>query len=435
MTFTVPTPTLLATPLPALWGPTDGTLFACGDPNNPGSLYWTYPNDVDRTSDTSVLVVTAGSEPLQNGCVYDDRPYVFSTDQLYGIMRDPNTGGWLVQITPCGRGLWTRWASAVGPEGIYFLGKDGIYLSQGGASAVSLTDADLYPIFPHDGVPGVTINTVVPPDMTASTKLRLSYVNGWLYFDYVDTGAAAHTLAFRVADQSWWFDTYGVGVTSRLSEPGPLVYEELMGGANGSAYQPSGATDAGTAIAASFQIVLNQGDARIQKLYRDVMIDGVLSASTATVTLGLSNNAVSLGATSIGGTTGRAQYPVGIVPTTGAFGTNLTAVLAWNAVSALVPQFYLIDVAYQPEVEFTTSWLSGPTTHGLNGYQQVAAFSAAYLATGPVTFSVIVDGVTYTYALPSTGGLYAKQIIWLQSVKGLTFSTGFRSGRRVHVVR
>jgi hypothetical protein len=425
--FTVTEPTLVSQNLPAFWGDVGGLYFACGDPNNPGALYWTYPYDPDRHADTNINFITSGAEVLQHGFVYDGVPFVFSTEQLYTIQVDVTAGiaqAVRAYVTPCGKGLWTRWAWCWTPYGIVFLAKDGIYLTTGGP-AESLTDADLYPLFPHDGVSAVTVNGYNPPDMTSTTNLRLSYVNGWVYFDYLDTGAARRTLAFRFADRSWWPDVSTPGIQSRFSAPGNAIYEELIGGVDGTVYSPAGFNDnAVNAIACRALVVDDQGDFRREKLYRDFMLDGVFGTAAVTATVGYNSNVSTLTPVSLGGTAARAQYPSGIIPTTGLFAHNLVLDCTWNPTAVGVPQLFGWDIAFQPAPELSPSWLSGPTTHGLNGYQQVAGIYLAYRANGPCNLSLIIDGVLYNYVLPSTGSQYAKFFQWLRAVKGLTFQYG-----------
>ena len=153
--WSMPSPTLLAQALPAIWGgPINNVyfLFACGDPADPGLLHWTHGNDPDATSPDNTLVVTSPSEPLQNGFFFDGQPYVFSTDKLYRIV--PDFGGvssFRAVETACTKGLWGRWAFCIAPEGIYFLAKDGIYLTAAGGEAINVSAEDLAIMFPQDG--------------------------------------------------------------------------------------------------------------------------------------------------------------------------------------------------------------------------------------------------------------------------------------------
>lgn len=153
--WAMPAPVLLAQPLPALWGGPINNVwfhFACGSVSDPGTLYWTHGNDPDATAPANTLIATSASEPLQNGFFFDGQPYVFSTERLYRIV--PTFGdivSFRVIETACTKGLWSRWAFAVAPEGVYFLSKDGIYLTAAGGEAISVTVEDLRQLFPQDG--------------------------------------------------------------------------------------------------------------------------------------------------------------------------------------------------------------------------------------------------------------------------------------------
>lgn len=434
--FTVPSATLLSQVQPALFGgPIAGALFTfgCGDIRNPGTVTWTKGNAPDQASDAATLQVTPPSEPLQHGYFYDGVPFVFSSDQQYVIQPDfANPNQFRAYITPCGRGLWARWAQAATPYGQAFLAKDGIFLTTGGGVAKSLTDEDLYPLFPHGDQPGVAVNGIAPPNMANTARLRLSFSDTWLYFDYVDTNGESHTLAHWFADNSWWFDTSTPGVSARWAEVGSLSHEALIGGSNGSVYTIGGTTDDGAAIACSATRVENQTDARVQKLYEDLMVELDAGGSTSvTVSLGLTNNTVAITPVVQVVTAGRKPYYFNLNPTTmDAFGTNLQLNLAWSPLVAAPfpgPIFYVYEIRYQLTPELATNWLSGPTTHGLPGYQHVPLVLMCYRASTTVDFHVIIDGVLYTYTLPSTAGKYAKTFFRLQSVKGLTFQYGFQA--------
>lgn len=434
--FTVPSATLLSQVQPALFGgPIAGALFTfgCGDIRNPGTVTWTKGNAPDQASDAATLQVTPPSEPLQHGYFYDGVPFVFSSDQQYVIQPDfANPNQFRAYITPCGRGLWARWAQAATPYGQAFLAKDGIFLTTGGGVAKSLTDEDLYPLFPHGDQPGVAVNGIAPPNMANTARLRLSFSDTWLYFDYVDTNGESHTLAHWFADNSWWFDTSTPGVSARWAEVGSLSHEALIGGSNGSVYTIGGTTDDGAAIACSATRVENQTDARVQKLYEDLMVElDAGGSTTVTVSLGLTNNTVAITPVVQVVTAGRKPYYFNLNPTTmDAFGTNFQMSLAWSPLVAAPfpgPIFYVYEIRYQLTPELATNWLSGPTTHGLPGYQHVPLVLMCYRASTTVDFHVIIDGVLYTYTLPSTAGKYAKTFFRLQSVKGLTFQYGFQA--------
>ena len=246
--FMLPSPTLLAQPFPTIWGGPIGNAwfhFAVGDPSDPGALHWTHANDPDTTSDANYLVVTSASEPLQNGFFLGLQPFVFSSERLYEIR--PNPGGvsaFQAFETPCRKGLWSRWFYAVADEGVYFGTEDGICLTSGGVEQ-SITDADLRPLFKQDGSDTEAIRNLYPVDMTQTTKLKLAVVGRLLYFDYVDTAGDGRTLVYDRFDKAWTPDAYleegsplvPVGITARISEPGPQVYDHILGAADGNLYE------------------------------------------------------------------------------------------------------------------------------------------------------------------------------------------------------
>lgn len=238
--FTLPSPTILATPMPALWGGPINNVwftFAAGDPNDPSALHWSHGNDPETTSDAFVLFLSSPSEPLLNGCFYDGFPYAFSSERLYRIV--PTFGDittFRTQETQCTRGLWCPWAFCVTPFGIVFLSRDGIYITQGGSEAQSLTNPDLQMLFPQDGAVPEAIRNLNPIDFSQPDRLRLSPVDQGFYFDYVDTAGEGRTLFYRFSEQSWIPDVYPVawgGVRVRLEEPGEGTYNVLLGMGDG----------------------------------------------------------------------------------------------------------------------------------------------------------------------------------------------------------
>ena len=250
--FSLPSPTILSQPLPYLWGGSLNNVwihFACGDPSNPGVLHWSHGNDPDATSDRNTLTVTSASEPLMNGFFDDGIPYVFSTERLHRILptfADP-LSAFRTDETNCTRGLWSPWGLAVDPSGgAYFIGKEGIYFTRGGSEAVSITDADLRVLFPHDGIPNPEpIRNLYPIDFSLTTRLRLALVGRLLYFDYVDTRGEGHTFVYDTIDQSWTPDAYleqgsppiPIGAIVRLAEPGPQVETHILTAEDGHLYQ------------------------------------------------------------------------------------------------------------------------------------------------------------------------------------------------------
>ncbi len=317
-------PTILAQTLPCLWE-WDGSLWACGDPVNAGRLYRSNPNS-ETTTPNNYLEVTSPSEPLMNGLQFNVRGFVFSTANMAQILPTGNPDNpYRYELIPDGRGMFSRWGLTREPAPIMaFLAKDGIYATQGG-TPISLTDADLYPLFPNEGNLGTTITLrpgviIEAPEITLANaaKLRLSYSADFLYFDYppIDDSTTRRTLlmAFDAGAYSrgeapggWFWDVFTPSVVFHYGEEGPGVMRLLMGATNGSFYQYAGDDDAGAVLTFGLlSAARDQGDPRSRKLYGDVMLDSFTDGVDITATPLVNNHQTALTST-IYSTTSRQQ--------------------------------------------------------------------------------------------------------------------------------
>lgn len=207
--WSTPAGTLMSgQPLPHLWGPygigqSGSYLFACGDPNARGTLYWTNGNDPDSTDVVNNIVVTSPSEKLVTGCVYSGQPYCWSTERQFQIFPSLTIfGQFTTQEFPGAKGVWLEWSLSVQSNGISdqsvtWRGKDGIYdLSSNGLQR--LTDP-LYPFFPHDNQPSIAPETIIAQissiseepeyvgnlDDTQPQYHRITWFQGLLFYDFV----------------------------------------------------------------------------------------------------------------------------------------------------------------------------------------------------------------------------------------------------------
>lgn len=281
-------------PLPTLWGPMEGFTFACGDPDNPGVLYFTKQFQPDATTESHKIEITSPSEPLMNGVMYNGRSYVWSTERmfaLYPAFNEPALFKW-VEV-PNGKGMIARWMLAVGPK-IWFGAKDGIYETTGG-EPVSITDGDLYPLFPHEGQDGEDVNEILTPDFTQDTKLRLNYYDKYLYFDYRVTpdgpDGTSRTLVYDTRWAGWFYDEYIVeglprGVANHYGDEGEGAHAIFMGadtpGTDNRLLQLTGRSDfglfGGNPIPVDIECQVrtaskNEGDPRSRKRYGDVYVE------------------------------------------------------------------------------------------------------------------------------------------------------------------
>lgn len=289
--YRIANPVLQGKALPFVWGPFQGVFFGCGDILNPGNLYWTNGNDPDSASSLNSQEVTSPSEPLLNGFTHDGRAFVFSSERLFSIYPSVSDNTrWEILETPCQRGMWTNWCYCTTGEKqgggyVYFLAKDGIYRTQG-ATGENITDADLYPLFPHEGdnTQGVTANGLLPVDMTQRTYLRLAHSRGYVYFDYKDTEGTRRTLTYEEASNCWYPDSYTPGLRMHYGEEGREAGRLLAGSDTGRIYVSGGNTDAGTGISCQARTRSEDWDEpSVQKLIGDAQIDLDLGDQPVTV--------------------------------------------------------------------------------------------------------------------------------------------------------
>jgi len=258
--------TVLAQAVPALWGPLEGMLFACGDPYRPGHLYYCLPDAPDHWSANGNTEVCPPSEVLMNGGLMGAQAFVFSRQRLYAIY--PNLTGVAGSVTAaptlCKRGLLGRWAMAVGPGGIYFVAEDGIFVTSGGTEEWISREID--PLFV-----GVPKHGYAPINKTAVTALRLTVWENKLYFSYQDTDGARQVLVYSILNKFWRHYTFGRAQTMLQGEDEDLL---LIGSLNlGTTYTHAGVNDAGLAIAWRARTGAISGSAREEKLFGDAFLD------------------------------------------------------------------------------------------------------------------------------------------------------------------
>lgn len=425
-------PVLLQQSLHGLFGPLEGIVFGCGDAKNPGRLYWMNPNSFDSTRDSNWVDVTSPSEPLQNGVIWDGRGYVWSTERLFAIF--PALGQLIpfrIVEVPSGRGLFAKWAftgqsAGEGPK-VWYLAKDGIYEWDGGES-VSITDDDLYPLFPHEGIAGVAVNGFNPPDFTDTNDLRLSYHNKWLYFDYNDTGGARRTLACFLPTRAWFPDVYTPGVVVHYGEEGDGITTLLAGGEDATTskiYTVTGTVDGSTNISAHVRTgAMDGGDPRTGKFYSDFILDTDTDGENVVCTLGFDHYASTLGTFSINNST-RARVQTDINSGDGKYAFNIALDMTW-ATSSTSPKIYFWEPWIEVTSDILADWITQETSHGLPGFQHIRDVYIELISSANVSFIVDVDDqeviTPQTYTIASTGGARRKVYVPVGILKGKIFN-------------
>jgi hypothetical protein len=300
ISYTIESPLLEGQPLPVLFGPFENHFFGLGDYYNPGRLYHTRGNDPDSMLPEFYIDVTDPSDPLQNGCVWNGRAYVWSTKRMFQILPTPGGAQRFRSVEVAGgRGITDRHAFAHGGAGMFWLDRDGIYASQGGpAQCISDDIKTLFPIagarptYINDppgvadgGVPGIRIET---------PGHRLSFAHNTLYYCYFDAIGDRNVLVYDMtsADPSrhgWWYDVYASDVQywfedDSASDPSVFAMgsdDVVPHGVVCRLYEVIFSDDDGSAITCAFVTPYMAGDGvRNEKRWGDCVVEYVGDGGT-----------------------------------------------------------------------------------------------------------------------------------------------------------
>lgn len=251
--FELPNAIKLAQPMPVLVGPyTNGGpeyVFGLGDGS--GNVYWTNPNEPDAASDRNFVTVTSPSEPLISGCMYDGRVLLFSTERMFFLVPD-GQGGFIAQEVANSKGCYGNHTVCVGAL-VYFVGKDGIYESEGGQPR--LISGPLFPLFPQEEKSNAEdLSPYLPAiDYGSPNSLRLGTYGNYLYFSYDGTDNLPNhrTLVWDIRRRCWISDdVYANPMNCHYGAEGTAVHGVLMGGQDGFIYElGESSDDAGVELA------------------------------------------------------------------------------------------------------------------------------------------------------------------------------------------
>lgn len=396
--WSVPAGTLfMGTPLVHLWGPwgtgqTGSYIFGCGTKFAPGALFWTNGNDPDSTDTYNSLQVTDPSEPLMNGCVYGGNAYCWSTERMFQIFPSLTVAGqFTVQEVPGGRGIFAEFSLGVQSSAfsadisVAWRGKDGIYEFSTSGGIRSLTDEDMYPFFVHDNQKGVPLATLFPflpnnvepvpaPDDTKTLSQKLTWFDGYLFYDFVGTvpgGSQFATLVWSNRVQGWVstdlypFNGGFVGQSGLPICRGPEISQSpsyfnnpgnnLKIGIGNVIYDYTGPDDAGTAIPCRVVERANDyGDARTQKQLGDLMLDVNPGSVTVSPVLRTNyHNTTTALATS--NAAARTQLIESIGTGSGLYSITAGLDITWSASTAGTAILYQYELAYLVKPELSAA--------------------------------------------------------------------------------
>lgn len=423
-TLTIASPLKLGQPLPIMFGPLEGPTatyaFGIGDPLNPGTLYWTNGNDLDAADDSNTLELTSPSEPLVSGCVWQNLVYVASAKRVFLCTPSYSTdskGAQTIIFTPTEltsiSGSFSGWGMVKGPQGVYMVGRDGIYKLD--YNSGEYYSQQIYPLFPHDGQPAATTNGFVPVDMSDAQRLRLSYCDADLLFDYNDTDGSP--LTFEVdANGGFWPHEYPNPVITHYWEEVPESVEPrmLMGTSDGYLLASGGTSDAGTALTFTARTPsYDFGDPRPLKLFMDMMTD-VDAAGGYALTVGFNNYSTTVSVGMQAAVSGRVQY-LDSISSTAAAGLKLYRNIAAQYVCGAGTVLFEFEPSYYPQPFYSKLYTTQLMDHAIPGWKQLRYGRFAIISIGTVTIQILNDdGVELAdFDLASTSGVLKNYFVQL----------------------
>lgn len=338
VTFFIPDAVLGGQTLDAMFGPygggeTDIVFFGVRQ----GVLYWTMGNDPDRTRIDNQKEITGGSETLMNGIIWDSRPFLFSNLRVFEIVREvsQDVNGVLIEVFDAkeianSKGLYARHGICSGSM-IYFIGDDGIYACNGG-QVIRISD-NLGPLLPHDGVAGITVNGILPPDFTQPDLMHLEFGDSKLKWSFMDTGGIYRTWVYDTIKQGWEsLDKYVFEGTIHYHREDVNVHQELIGGKDGRVYLSDGSLYTDNLFAYQSEVMTgceDFGETRTQKQFGDIQLDALTNGVSLAYQVFTNNYETSVATGSISNLI-RTYEKIDIDSGLGVTATNIAIDLTWS---------------------------------------------------------------------------------------------------------
>lgn len=433
--------TLYGTPLPYIWGSFLGQyILACGDVVQPGNVFWTNAGRPDTMSPDNNLAVTSPHEPLMNGFLYGANTFVFSQQRLFALDYGGPTSipTFVAREIPINMGLAAPFALTVSSlGGVFFLGNDGIYVTDCQSQIESITNDSLRPIFRGEASGDFPPVKMTDSSGNPSRNIRLFASGQELHFIYPfgesDTSNVTDTfhLVYNILQKSWRQFQVGIPghrttcgdpingsesaflIGTRLFQPTSDVRTLILKYNNNDNTLPL--SDAGSvfnvsATTGGFDMEIPQ----TLKEFGNIIVDADPNGGVITVTP-IRGDGTSLPSQTITGT-GRQRFPLSLGDTYDYFQSYN---FSWPSSTAAT--LYNIEVLFRSDEEVLKHWEAPPSSMGLSGWNHIRDGYIALRSTSDTTLTVNVDGTDYTYTIPSTNGQRRKNYVKLSPVKGKMF--------------
>jgi hypothetical protein len=394
--------TITAVKFEHCWGPFIGKyLFWVGDAYRPGYVYWNDQTSVALNDSTyGVNAVSDPGETLLTGFIFGGNSFVWSRLKLYALDYEPGAEPeFTPREIPIGMGLAGRWAQCVGPNAVYFLGRDGIYKTVcQGEEPECITDKALKPLFLGEDAGGLEA-----VDYSQENELRLALAAKSLHFFYRgDSGTQYHLVYDLEFDRwaQWSNDDYALAY---LNEDSPWS-QTILGDYNTSDLYLF--DDSFDNSEESFAVTMRSGswDSGIpltNKEFGVLLLDYDPGGANISITP-YYNSELTAGTTLYTNTAYQTGRRVTSWSLDDYYARSIALEFNWTDSETSHPKLYQATLLFREDEEVVTHWEMNPTGYG-DGWFHFKDAWIAIRSTGTVRMTVVTDE-TYTdiYDIPST---------------------------------
>ena len=400
------------------WGPFIGKyLFWVGDTYRPGYVYWNIGTSVALNDSTlGVNAVSDPGEELITGFIFGGNSFVWSRLRLYAL--DYSPGGapeFTPREIPIGMGLAGRWAQCVGPNAVYFLGRDGIYRTVcQGEEPECITDGAIKQLFLGEDVGGLEA-----VDYSQENELRLALAAKNLHFFYRGDSGTQYHLVYDLEYGRWAQWSNNDFSIAYLNEASPWSQTILGDYTSSDIYLFDDSYDNSTD---SFPVVMRSGswDSGIpltDKEFGVLILDYDPGGADISITP-YYNSELTAGTTLKTNT----AYQSGRRVTSWSLGDYYAKSIAfefgWTEEPTAHPKLYQATLLFREDEERINHWEMNPSGYGEGWY----FFKDAWIALrsdGVVRMTVITDNLhTDIYDIPSTSLAKVRHPIEFKPRKG-----------------
>lgn len=416
--------TLNGSKFPYAFGPFNGQyVFWVGDPARPGWVYWNNPGDVGRVSPiNSAAAVADPGEVLLNGFIFGGNPFIWSSLRLYALdFGGPDaTPGFAPREIPLGYGLAGRWAFAVGPNAVFFVGRDGIYATTcQGEKPISITDDYLKRLFR-----GEDAEDLEAVDFTQAEELRLSLAAKNLHFFYKGNSGTQYHLVFDIEKGRWFQWSQNTYTYAYLNEASAWA-QTLLGVSTGPSLYLFDDSYTGSQESFSVQARTSSWHAGIPLTHKEFgvfMLDFDPGGANVTITPYYDSEktaGTALSTDTAHDTSGRRvlTFSLGDV-----YAKSIALDFQWNETPEEHPIFYQAYIQFREDEEEVDHWEAIGSSFDIPGFYHLKYAFITYRSNGVVQLAIETDAShTDYYTLPSTSGARVRTPIAFRARRGKLF--------------